>query len=192
MEPREVTHFGSPDAFRAWLKVNHSMRDELWVGYWRKSTGRSSITWEESVDEALCFGWIDGIRKRVDEDAYTIRFTPRRKSSTWSRRNIDRYAELQAAGRIASAGVTAFEAGLGQTSGRYSFEQVPPPALSDEFLVRLRAHKTAWADWEKRPPGYRKQVAHWVMSAKRESTRQRRFSALLEDSASGRRVKPLR
>lgn len=192
MEPRDVTYFETPDAFRAWLRANHSRRDGLWVGYWRKATRRASISWEESVDEALCFGWIDGIRKRPDEEAYTIRFTPRRKNSAWSRRNIDRYAALRAAGRIDSAGVTAFEQWVGQTSGRYSFEQVPPPALSDEFLARLRAHKTAWADWEKRPPGYRRQVAHWVMSAKRESTRQRRFSALLEDSAAGRKVKPLR
>ncbi len=192
MEPNDVTHFDSPAAFRDWLKIHHAERDELWVGYWKKSTRHPSITWEESVDEALCFGWIDGIRKRMDEEAYTIRFTPRRSNSTWSRRNIDRFNVLEAAGRIGSAGATAYAKRTAGNSGRYSFEQKAPATLTDDYLIRLRSDDNAWADWQSRPPGYRKQVAHWVMSAKHESTRERRLTALIEDCAAGRKVKPLR
>ena len=192
MEPNDVTHFDSPAAFRNWLKQQHRDRDELWVGYWKKSTGHPSITWEESVDEALCFGWIDGIRKRVDEEAYTIRFTPRRSKSRWSRRNIDRFDALEAAGRVGSAGAVAYAERAEENSGQYSFEQEAPTTLTDDYLMRLRSDQNAWADWRSRPPGYRKQVAHWVMSAKRESTRERRLAALIVDCAAGRKVKPLR
>jgi uncharacterized protein YdeI (YjbR/CyaY-like superfamily) len=192
MEPAGITHFDCPDAFRAWLKRHHAGRDELWVGFWKKSTGRPSITWPESVDEALCFGWIDGLRKRVDDEAYTIRFTPRRSGSTWSLRNIERYEALAADGRIEPAGVKAYRRRTDGNTGRYSFEQETPATLPDDYLARLRADAAAWADWRSRPPGYRKQVSHWVMSAKRESTRARRLEALIEDSAGGRRVKPLR
>ena len=192
MHPTDVTHFVSSAAFRDWLREYHSRRGELWVGYWKKSTRRPSITWEESVDEALCFGWIDGIRKRVDEDAYTIRFTPRRASSTWSRRNIDRYKALEAAGRIESTGAAAYERRTEENSGRYSFEQKTAATLSDDYLARLKSDDQAWADWQSRPAGYRRQVAHWIMSAKRESTRARRLAALIEDCSAGRKVKPLR
>lgn len=192
MEPNDVTHFDSPAAFRSWLKNHHTDRDELWVGFWKKSTGYSSLTWEESVDEALCFGWIDGIRKRVDEEAYTIRFTPRRSSSKWSQRNIDRFAVLEAAGRVESAGAAAYAERTEENSGRYSFEQEAPATLTADYLTRLKADERAWADWQSRSPGYRKQVANWVMSAKRESTRERRLAALIEDCAAGRKVKPLR
>jgi uncharacterized protein YdeI (YjbR/CyaY-like superfamily) len=162
------------------------------VGFWKKSTGRPSITWPESVDEALCFGWIDGLRKRVDDEAYTIRFTPRRSGSTWSLRNIERYEALAADGRIEAAGVEAYRRRTDGNSGRYSFEQETPATLPADYLARLRADAAAWADWQSRPPGYRRQVSHWVMSAKRESTRARRLEALIEDSAEGRKVKPLR
>ena len=192
MDPHDVTHFESPKAFRAWLKAHHARRDELWVGYWKKATGRPSLTWEESVDEALCFGWIDGIRKSLDDEAYTIRFTPRRSGSIWSRRNLERYAALAAEQRVAPAGKAAFEEGRPEPSGAYSFEQATPPALSAEYLARLEANQDAWADWQARPPGYRKMVSHWVMSAKREATRERRLTAVIEDSAAGRKVKPLR
>ncbi len=192
MNPNNVTHFDCPTAFRDWLRKHHAERDELWVGYWKKSTRRASLTWEESVDEALCFGWIDGIRKRVDERAYTVRFTPRRSSSTWSRRNIDRYQALAAAGRIEPAGAAAYEDRKKENTGSYSFEQETSPTLTDDFLARLKSDRDAWTDWQSRPPGYRRQVAHWVMSAKRESTRERRLAALIEDCAAGRKVKPLR
>jgi uncharacterized protein YdeI (YjbR/CyaY-like superfamily) len=192
MEPTDVTHFDSPAGFRSWLKIRHADRDELWVGYWRKSIRHPSMTWEESVDEALCFGWIDGIRKRVDEEAYTIRFTPRRSRSNWSQRNIGRFKVLEAAGRVESAGAAAYAEGTAENSGRYSFEQEVPATLTADYLMRLKLDDNAWADWQSRPPGYCKQVAHWVMSAKRESTRERRLAALIEDCAAGRRVKPFR
>ena len=126
MEPSDVTHFDSPAAFRDWLRNHHNERAWLWVGYWKKSTRRPSITWEESVDEALCFGWIDGIRKSVDENAYTIRFTPRRSGSNWSRRNIGRFEVLGAAGRIESAGAATYAERTEESSGGYSFEQDSP------------------------------------------------------------------
>lgn len=192
MEPTNVTHFESPASFREWLEQRHGSETELWVGYWKKATGRPTITWEESVDVALCFGWIDGIRKRVDDEAFTVRFTPRRNGSIWSLRNVERYTALEAAGLIAPAGVTAFDERKHGRTGVYSFEQDTPVVLSDEYEARLRAIDEAWADWEKRPPGYRRQVAHWVMSAKREETRERRLAALIEDSSLGRKVKPLR
>jgi len=186
MEPRNVTHFTTYELFRAWLEEHHASAEELWVGYWKKSTGRPSVTWEETVDEALCFGWIDGIRKRVDGEAYTIRFTPRRKKSIWSRRNIERFEVLSAAGRVSSPGHAAYSKRTEARSGIYAFEQTTDPELSADYVARLRADITAWRDWESRPPGYRRQVAHWVMSAKRESTRERRLAALIEDCAAGR------
>ncbi len=192
LEPTHVTHFDSPPAFRAWLREHHATREHLWVGYWKKHTRRPSITWEESVDEALCFGWIDGIRKRVDDESYTIRFTPRRTGSTWSRRNIDRYHALQSTGRIEPPGAAAFAMRTEENSGRYSFEQDPRLTLTDSYLARLRSNTDAWADWQARPPGYRKRVTHWIMSAKQEATRERRLTILIEDSAAGRKVKPLR
>jgi len=192
MEPTDVTHFPSSDAFRAWLEEHHETRDVLWVGFWKKSTGRASLTWEESVDVALCYGWIDGLRKRLDDEAYTIRFTPRRGGSTWSRRNVERYEAMDAEGLVADAGRAAFERRTEDNTGLYSFEQEEPPALSEAYEARLRADAPAWADWQARPPGYRRRAAHWVMSAKRESIRERRLAALIRDSAAGRKVKPLR
>ncbi len=192
MDPHDITHFDSPDAFRAWLDEHHDTRDVLWVGFWKKATGRPSLTWEESVDVALCYGWIDGLRKRVDDEAYTIRFTPRREGSTWSLRNLERYAAMEAQGLVAEAGRAAFQRRTEDNTGLYSFEQEEPPSLPEEYEARLRADARAWADWEERPPGYRRRVAHWVMSAKRESTRERRLAALVQDSAAGRKVKPFR
>ncbi len=192
MEPHDVTHFATPDAFRAWLEKHHGSTEELWVGYWKKSTGQASVTWEETVDEALCFGWIDGIRKRIDDDAYTIRFTPRRPKSIWSRRNIDRIEALSQAGRVAPSGAETYARRTADRSEVYSFEQATPAELSAEYAGRLQANEAAWQDWQSRPPGYRKQVSNWVMSAKREATRERRLASLIEDSAAGRKVKPLR
>lgn len=190
--PTDVTHFASAAAFRTWLEAHHDRRDVLWVGYWKKGTGRPSLTWEESVDEALCYGWIDGIRKRLDDEAYTIRFTPRRAGSIWSHRNIARFAELDRGGRVAPPGRSAYDRRTEEKSGGYSFEQRVPVDLSDSYLERLRAHPEAWRDWLARPAGYRRQVSHWVMSAKREETRERRLAALIEDCAAGRKVNPLR
>ena len=192
MEPVGVTYFETADSFRKWLEENHDSADVLWVGYWKKGTGRPSVTWEETVDEALCFGWIDGLRKRVDDQAYTIRFTPRRANSVWSRRNIGRIEALSRQGRLAPPGAEAFASRIAHKSGLYSFEQEGPPELSDEFVANLRADPAAWEDWQSRPAGYRRQAAHWVMSAKRAETRERRLSSLIAESAAGRKVKPLR
>jgi len=192
MRPSDVTHFDGPGGFRAWLARHHADRDELWVGYWKKATGRPSLTWEQSVDEALCFGWIDGMRLRVDDEAYTVRFTPRRPGSTWSRRNIERYRAMEADGRVAAAGAAAFAERTEENSGLYSHEREVPEELPEPYLASLRADEAAWRDWRSRPPGYRRQVIHWITSAKRESTRRRRLAALIEDGAAGRKVKPMR
>lgn len=192
LEPYDVTHFATPEEFRTWLMEHHTRRDELWVGLWKKATGRPSITWPESVDQALCFGWIDGIRKKVDEEAYAIRFTPRREGSIWSRRNIERYAVMADSGLVEPAGVRAWERRTEEKSAVYSYEQKKRLALSDEYLARLQAEKEAWADWESRPPGYQRKVARWIMSAKKESTRLRRLQQLIDDSVKERKVKPLR
>ena len=185
MEPYDVTYFTSPADFRAWLESNHEERDELWVGFWKKATGRPTLTWGESVDVALCFGWIDGIRKRVDDEAYTIRFTPRRKGSTWSLRNVERYAVLDAEGLVHDAGRAAYARRREDRTGTYSFERQEPPTFSSEFEARLRADDAARSDWDARPPGYRKKVTHWVMSAKRPETRERRFAQLLQELRAG-------
>ncbi len=183
--PFDVTHFDTPEDFRAWLEEHHEARDVLWVGYWKKATGRASVTWEETVDVALCFGWIDGIRRKVDDEAYCVRFTPRREGSTWSLRNMERYAAMEAAGRIHPAGALAYSRRTEEKTGTYSFEQQRPVELSSEYEDRIRASATAWADWSSRPPGYVRRVSHWVMSAKREDTRERRIRKLIEDLEAG-------
>lgn len=192
MDPVDVTHFDTPAAFREWLTRHHERDEPLWVGFWKKATRRPSISWEESVDEALCFGWIDGLRKSIDDHSYTIRFTQRRPGSNWSRRNIDRFEVLQGQGRIQPAGHEAYARRTEEKSGVYSFEQKTPTDLAPDFVERFRANERAWLDWEGRPPGYRRQATHWVMSAKRPETRERRFSAVVEDCEAGRKIKPLR
>lgn len=184
-DPVDVTHFETADDFRAWLGTHHDRRDELWVGYWKKATGRTSVTWEETVDVALCFGWIDGIRKRVDDEAYCIRFTPRREGSTWSRRNMERYAAMEEADRVHPAGEAAYERRIEEKPRGTSARAAKPAALSEEYEARIRASPEAWADWSERPPGYVRRVSHWVMSAKREETRERRLRKLIERLESG-------
>lgn len=181
MKPVGVTYFESPATFGAWLEENHTEADSLWVGYWKKHTGRPSQTWEESVDEALCFGWIDGIRQRIDDRAYAIRFTPRRPRSVWSHRNVERYEALEAEGRIRPAGEAAWARRREAKTGVYSFEQRTPPELTPELESRLRADDGVWDAWMARPPGYRKRATHWLVSAKREATRERRLGAVIED-----------
>jgi uncharacterized protein YdeI (YjbR/CyaY-like superfamily) len=183
--------FRSQDAFRRWMKKNHDRADELHVGYYKKHTGKPSITWPESVDVALCFGWIDGIRRSLDEDRYTIRFTPRRAESTWSEKNVASARRLIAAGAMEPSGLAAFENRGADRSGVYSFEQRELD-LDPARRKRLRANRKAWTYWNGQPPGYRKKVTWWVMSAKREETRDRRLEALIADSEAGRWVKPMR
>jgi uncharacterized protein YdeI (YjbR/CyaY-like superfamily) len=191
-DPGSPTFFETPEAFRRWLAEHHESEEVLWVGYYKKATGRPSITWPESVDEALCFGWIDGLRKKVDEEAYTVRFTPRKPASHWSRVNIEKVEKLLAEDRMEPAGLAAWEARDPERSGRASYEREKPAKLPPEMEKRFRAREDAWAWFRDQAPWYRRTALHWVTSAKRQSTRERRLDTLIEDSAAGRRVKPLR
>jgi uncharacterized protein YdeI (YjbR/CyaY-like superfamily) len=186
----EARFFASPEEWRAWLEEHHDREPEVLVGYWKRGTGRPSLTWAESVDEALCFGWIDGVRRRVDDERYCIRFTPRRPRSRWSEVNVARVAELDRGGRMRPAGRAAFAARTEE--GTYSYErQQREAALDPARERRLRADEAAWAYFSAQPPSYRRAVIHWVMSARREETRDRRLAQLVERSANGTTVPPL-
>ena len=185
----EPTFFATPDELRAWLDEHHESERELWVGFHKTGSGRPSITWREAVDEALCVGWIDGVRKRVDDDSYKIRFTPRAKTSRWSKVNVARVAELTEAGRMRPAGVAAFEA-RGHIPAASSHEQ-DHVEFEPEQEQRFRANGKAWKFFQGRPPWYRKAATWWVTSAKRADTRERRLTTLIEDSEHERTVPPL-
>lgn len=194
MEPDahlDATHFTTAAEFRAWLASNHDHTDVLWVGFWKKATGRPSITWPEAVEQALCYGWIDGVRRSIDDERYANRFTPRRPGSIWSARNLATYAELDRRGEIAAPGRAAFERRDPEKTNRYSFER-ERAELSGEYRRLLEADEAAWTFFRSQPPSYRKTATHWVMSAKREETRRRRLATLIADSAAGLRIKPLR
>ena len=180
------TFFPDAASFRAWLEANHATAAELSVGFRKKATGAPSITWPEARDEALCFGWIDGVRHRIDGESYRIRFTPRRAGSIWSTVNVARFAALTAEGKMTEAGVRAYEENKHRT-GEYAYER-ETAALGPAEEKLFRKNKSAWADWEKRPPGYRKLCLHWITSAKRPETRARRLATLIEDSAAGRKI----
>jgi uncharacterized protein YdeI (YjbR/CyaY-like superfamily) len=182
----KITFFRRPADFRKWLEKNHATAKELLVGFHKKDSGRPSITWPESVDAALCFGWIDGIRKSVDEVSYTIRFTPRKSTSTWSAVNIRRVEVLTREGRMKPAGMKAFEARRENKSGIYSYEQ-RRAQLEEPYASLLRKNETAWRFFESQPPGYRKQMSWWILSAKREETRLKRLEKLIAESGLGRR-----
>ena len=184
--PTEPRFFDTPAAWRAWLETNHEKAAELSVGFWKRDSGKPSITWPQSVDEALCFGWIDGVRHRIDDEAYRIRFTPRRPGSIWSQVNIRRFAELKAAGRIAPAGQAAFDAAK-STQATYSYERAADELEPGE-IARFKANARAWAYWQGCPPGYRKQMSHGVTAAKRPETRARRLGQLIDVSAAGMRM----
>lgn len=186
-----VTFFETPSDFRRWLAEHHAEADELWVGYYKKATGKASITWPESRDEGLCWGWIDGVRKSIDEEAYTVRFTPRRAGSHWSKVNLERVAVLVEEGRMAPPGLRAYEARDPDNSGRYSFER-EAAELSQEQVAAFKARPGAWEFWRSQPTGYRKQATWWVVSAKQEETRARRLATLIDDSEKGLRIKQLR
>jgi uncharacterized protein YdeI (YjbR/CyaY-like superfamily) len=185
----QVRVFRSSDEFRAWLEENHDTAGELWVGYWKKGVHKASMTYGEAVDEALCYGWIDGIAYGIDDEVRTNRFTPRRRTSNWSAINIAKVAALRAAGRMQPAGIRAFEARDRRRDGTYSYER-PPQGLSPEWLARLEADPAAWAYWSSQPPSYRRTVIDWIVSAKRPETRERRFDTLLTASAAGTRPRP--
>jgi uncharacterized protein YdeI (YjbR/CyaY-like superfamily) len=184
MSPR---FFTTPAAFRAWLIANHAKAGELWVGLYKRDSGKPSLTWPESVDEALCFGWIDGIRKRIDDTSYMIRFTPRRPRSVWSSVNIARVRALIEQGRMHPAGVEVFEARTENRSGIYSYEQRPAD-LPAPYARLLRAQQAAWNFFRDQPPSYRKAATWWIVSAKQEVTRLSRLEKLAACSAQGLRV----
>ena len=187
----EPTTFERPEDFRVWLEQHHASERELWVGYYKRSTGKPSMTWPESVDEALCFGWIDGVRRSIDDERYMIRFTPRRARSVWSAVNIRRVAALTNEGRMRPAGRKAFEARREDRSGIYSYERREEAVLDPVYEERFRAERKAWASFEAMPRSYRQGAIRWVMTAKREETRERRLTTLIESSAAGRTVPPL-
>lgn len=181
--------FATSGDFRRWLENHHDTARELLVGFYKKDSGKPSITWPESVDEALCFGWIDGVRRRIDDESYSIRFSPRRARSIWSNVNTKRVAELTKQGRMHASGLAAFEARDPKRSGIYSFEQREKnQKLDATYLAKLRANKKAWAFFEAQPPGYQRLASLFVMSAKKEDTRLRRLARLIADSAAGRRI----
>jgi uncharacterized protein YdeI (YjbR/CyaY-like superfamily) len=182
--------FRSSSEFRKWLEANHAKVQELWVGYYKKDSGKPSIAWPESVDEALCFGWIDGIRKSLDDVSYTIRFSPRKSRSTWSTVNIKRAQELAKNGLMQPAGLKAFEARQENRSGIYSYEQ-RTDQLPDPYAKIFKKNKAAWDFFQSQPPSYRKAAGWFVLSAKKEETRLKRLEQLIADSAQGRRLSPL-
>jgi uncharacterized protein YdeI (YjbR/CyaY-like superfamily) len=183
-----VSVFGTAAEFRSWLEASHASATELWVGFYKKGVTKTSMTYRESVDEGLCFGWIDGITRRIDEEVYAIRFTPRTKRSNWSAVNVARMGELIAAGRAHKAGLRAFEARPVNNTGIYSYENRPAD-LPGEYLARLKANDAAWSWWQAQRPGYRRLATWWVVSAKQQATRDRRLATLIEDCAAGRMIK---
>jgi uncharacterized protein YdeI (YjbR/CyaY-like superfamily) len=188
-----AVYFPSAAAFRAWLEKHHRDQAELLVGFYKRHSDKPSMSWPESVDAALAFGWIDGVRRSVDGERYTIRFTPRKPTSIWSKVNIAKAEALIAAGSMAPAGLAAFERRTARRSGVYSFEQEPKKqALPPEYQALLKKNAKAWAWFSAQPPWYRRTASHWVTSAKQEATRARRLAALIADSAAGRNIKPLR
>jgi uncharacterized protein YdeI (YjbR/CyaY-like superfamily) len=175
--------------FRTWLEKNHATATELWIGFYKKDSGKQSITWLESVDQALCFGWIDGIRKRVDEISYQIRFTPRRRGSIWSAINIKRAKELVREKQMRRFGLEAFAARIENKSGIYSYEQ-RSTELNEPYAKRLKKNKAAWNFFRAQPPSYRKMIGWWIISAKKEETRMARLTKLITESAKGKRLLP--
>jgi uncharacterized protein YdeI (YjbR/CyaY-like superfamily) len=182
-----ATFFRTAEEFRQWLHQNHGSQTELLVGFHKKASGAPSITWPESVDEALCFGWIDGVRHGVDDASYTIRFTPRLPGSTWSAVNVRRARTLIAGGRMAPAGVTAFEARTENRTGQYSYEQ-RPDELIEPYAGMLASHAPAHRFFSHQAPSYRRAAIWWVISARQEETRRQRAEKLIELSAQGRQI----
>jgi len=179
-EPRFFTKLAD---WRAWLEKNHADFEELWVGFYKRDSGRSSITWPESVDGALCFGWIDGVRKSIDAHSYKIRFTPRRQRSIWSAINIKRTKELSRLGQMHAAGLAAFEKRNGGRSAIYAYEQRKTAKLPADFAKQFRAKADAWSFFQSQPPWYQRTSTYWVISAKKEETRVKRLSILIDCSA---------
>ena len=186
----QPTFFASPSELRTWLQEHHDTAQELLVGFYKKSSGKPSITWPQAVDEALCFGWIDGVRKSIDDTSYTIRFTPRRPHSTWSMVNINRVTELTKLGLMQPSGLKAFEERDPAKAELYSYERTNA-RLDARYEEEFRANKTAWDFFQVQAPSYQKAAVWWVMSARQAETRSRRLAKLIEDSEQGRTIPPL-
>lgn len=178
--------FKGPGELRQWLENNHDRAKELWIGFWKKATGKPSLTWQECIDESLCFGWIDGIRKSIDADSYKQRVTPRRPTSIWSLANIKRVDVLTAEGRMRPTGFAAFE--RHDRTKAYSFEQGRRAGLDPDLEAVFRKNRKAWEFFQAQPPYYRRMAGWFVMSGKKEETRQRRLETLIRDSTAGRRI----
>lgn len=189
MKPPAPAFFATREDFRTWLRKNSTTAPELIVGYWKVNSGRPSITWSESVDEALCFGWIDGVRRRIDESAYHIRFTPRRPTSIWSAVNLNKYKALLAAGRVTEAGKRAYECRREEKSKVYSYEQAAHADLTPEEAGAFKAVPAAWDHFEACPPSYRKALLHWIASARRPDTRAARLAKLIAACERGERLR---
>ncbi len=183
----DVIFFQSPSDLRDWLEQNHATTTELWVGFYKKGAAQAGITYAQAVDQALCYGWIDGIRKGIDASGYTNRFTPRKSRSIWSAVNIQRVGELSELGLMHPSGLAAFNRRDPDRTNLYSFE-ASTRELPEEYKERFRANRPAWDFFQSQPPGYRKTASWWVISPKKEETRQKRLAILIEDSANARRL----
>jgi len=182
--------FRTPAAFRAWLETHHASATELVIRLFKVHAAHRGITYKQALDEALCFGWIDGVVHRLDEDSFSQRYSPRQPRSTWSRRNIEHVERLKKAGRMAPAGLAAYAARAARRTGASSLEQ-EPPALTAAYVKAIRANKAAWAFFQGQAPGFRRLMARWIMSAKKEETRASRLRLLIDCSARGRKIPPL-
>jgi uncharacterized protein YdeI (YjbR/CyaY-like superfamily) len=189
---KQVLFFSTADEFRAWLERNHASEAELFVGFYKKGSGKPSLTWPESVDVALSYGWIDGVRNAIDEISYRIRFTPRNPTSTWSAINVKRVAELTQLGLMRPAGIRAFEARKGDKTGIYAYEQRKSAKLPPAYKKKFRANNKAWAFFQSQPPWYQRTATYRVISAKQEATREKRLAQLIKDSEAGLSIKELR
>jgi uncharacterized protein YdeI (YjbR/CyaY-like superfamily) len=184
---RGARQFLSAEEFRAWLEKNHARADELWVGFYKKSAGRKGTTYNQALDEALCYGWIDGVRYAVDEVSYKIRFTPRKAHSIWSLVNVRHVERLKKLGKMAEPGLRAFAAREQRRTGIYAFEQ-RQAGLSEKYRKIFRANGAGWKFFSDQAPWYQRTAGYWVSSAKQEETRQRRLATLIKDSQAGKRL----
>ncbi len=183
------TFYATPQAFRAWLQKHAATQTELLVGLYKVDSGRPSMTWPESVDEALCFGWIDAVRKRIDDSAYQIRFTRRKPRSVWSAINIAKYEQLLLQGRVTPAGAQAWACRTTAKSKIYAYEQPQTAELSAAELKLFKSQRAAWQFFDNAPPGYRKTLLHWVTTAKKPETRAARLDTLVQTCAAGKRLR---
>jgi uncharacterized protein YdeI (YjbR/CyaY-like superfamily) len=184
--PRDVVYFASPEELRAWFERHHESATELWVGYWKKATGRPTLSWPDAVDEALCVGWIDGVRYSIDAERHAQRFTPRRRGSIWSAINVAKVEKLTVEGRMRPAGLAAYADRTPERTGVYSYERTIG-AFTDDELARFQANDAGWAEWQRRPPSYQRQVFTWLADAKRSETRERRFVQVVAECERGTR-----